>query len=136
MRSRRMISGSSHLISTPETTWLKGIILPATGLHICRLLISSTLLRSARGGRAMIGSSLASCGNTPAAVPPGCRKNPTTRPLEAASQRLGNVGASETVAPGLDFEHLWPKHHFRLMPVCTYSQRLAVFIKYPLSLAR
>ena len=65
-RSRRITTGSSHSTSAPDTTWLSGIIRPATGLQICMLLIARRR-RSARasGGRATIGSSRVSCGNIP-----------------------------------------------------------------------
>ena len=48
-RLRRITTGSSQSTSAPETTWLKGIIRPATGLQICMLWIAPTSLRSASG---------------------------------------------------------------------------------------
>ncbi len=48
---------------------------PAVGLQICMLSIATTSLRSAIGGRAIIGSSRVSCGYVPLPVPelPGSR---------------------------------------------------------------
>ena len=57
-RLRRMMIGSSHTTSAPEVTCLMGIIRPATGLQICRLLRTLTSSRSASGAVACASAGL------------------------------------------------------------------------------
>ena len=115
----------------PDVTWLSGIMRPATGLQICRLLIVSTSSRSASGGRATIGSRRVSCGKIPAPLPPGSRKKPTTRPSKPVSSACGDLDARDAVAAGLQLEQVGPNHLLALAPVVADADRAAVVFEDP-----
>ena len=116
-RSRRMTTGSSQTTSVPEVTWLSGIIRPATGLQICRLLIMPTSSRSASGGRATIGSSRVSCGNMPRAGAARLAVETDDAAFEAGLQRLRHFDARDAVAAGLQLEQVGPDHLLALAPI-------------------
>ena len=125
-RSRRITTGSSQTTSAPEVTWLSGIIRPATGLQICRLLIvlHVVALGQRRAGDdrqqpRLLGID-AGAGAARLAV------EADDAAFEAAFQGLGHLDARDAVAAGLEFEQVGTNHFLALAPIAAHAHGPAV----------
>ena len=125
-RSRRMTIGSSQTTSAPEVTWLSGIIRPATGLQICKLLIAADVvaLGQRRAGDDRQQPRLlredARAAHARLAV------EADDAPFKAGFQCLGHFDARDAVAAGLQLEQVGANHLLALAPVAADAHRAAV----------